>query len=424
MFYTITIILIIGFIDWYFFKALRLLQPKLSARSWLWFRSLFWGMTLVTMLLFFIYKMHRTAGEYFINYEFEQFLRRFIFLNYGSKLVGVLLLVGEDIYQGIKRFFVWIPSWLSKPHSTFSEATESPKISRSEFLSKAAILASTAPLALSSYGILSGAHDYQIRRLKIYLPQLPSGFDGLRIGQISDVHTGSFFNKIAVEGGLEMLLQEKTDLIFFTGDLVNYEATELEEYFTLLRKVQAPMGVYSVLGNHDYGSYKYWSSPRAKAQNLKDVIEGHRLLGWNLLVDEHRLLQRNGEKLAILGVGNLGKRGRSSREGDLSKAYRGTEEAATKLLLSHDPSHWGMEVIKDYQDIDITFSGHTHGMQMGIEVGNFQWSPIQYVYEHWAGHYQQDHQHIYVNRGFGYADIFPCRVGVPPEITVIELKKA
>jgi predicted MPP superfamily phosphohydrolase len=272
------------------------------------------------------------------------------------------------------------------------------------------------------YGVVSGAHDYRVRRKTIYLPNLPKAFDGIKIGQLSDIHSGSFFNKVAVKGGVEMMLQEKPDVLFFTGDLVNNESSEVKDYIDIFHKLKAPLGIYSVTGNHDYGDYHQWASLEAKQKNFKDLMEAHRLMGFNLLMNQHRFLETGGEKIAVIGIENWGER-KFSKYGKLEKAYAGTEEAPVKLLLSHDPSHWDSQVRPLYPDIDIAFAGHTHGFQFGVEIGNVKWSPSQYAYKQWAGLYQEGSQHLYVNRGFGYLG-YPGRIGMPPELTIIELKRA
>jgi hypothetical protein len=241
--------------------------------------------------------------------------------------------------------------------------------------------------------------------------------------QISDIHAGSFFNKRAVMGGVELILAQKPDVIFFTGDLVNYDTSEVKDYISIFQKLKAPQGVFSVLGNHDYGDYRFWKTWEDKNRNLQEMILAHKQLGWRLLVDESFMLKENQEQIAILGVGNWSRRGSFPKYGNLSKSYQTASEASVKLLLSHDPSHWDAQV-RQYADIDVTFSGHTHGSQLGLSWGESRWSPIQYLYEQWSGLYQKSNQYIYVNQGFGYSDIFPLRLGMPPEITVIELSKS
>ncbi len=286
---------------------------------------------------------------------------------------------------------------------------------------KTALIAGAVPLVAFTYGIVSGAHDYRIRRIRLSLKNLPSGFDGMKIAQLSDIHSGSFFNKVAVKGGVDMLLREKPDVVFFTGDLVNNTADEVENYIDIFNKVKAPLGVYSTLGNHDYGDYVNWPNAQAKTKNLNNLKAAHKLLGWDLLMDENRILEQNGDKIALVGIQNWGS-GRWPKYGNLEKARQGTEDSPVKLLLSHDPSHWDAQVKPQFSDIDVMFAGHTHGMQFGVEIGNVRWSPSQYVYKQWAGLYQEGEQYLYVNRGYGYLG-YPGRVGILPEITIFELKK-
>ncbi len=333
---------------------------------------------------------------------------------YFSKIFAVLILFIDDVQRGMR--------WIVKQFSKSETSLPGEAITRSEFLSKAALIAAAVPFGTMTYGIISGAHDYRIKRITVKMPNLPKSFDGIKIGHISDIHSGSFFNKIAVKGGVEMILKEKPDAIFFTGDLVNNETEEVKEYIDVFNKLKAPLGVYSVTGNHDYGDYKQWASTEAKQKNFNDLVAAHRELGFDILMNEHRFLEMNGDKLAIIGIENWGA-GRFSKYGKLNEAHTGTNEAAVKLLLSHDPSHWDAQVRKEYTDIDMMFSGHTHGFQFGVEIGGFKWSPSQYVYKQWAGLYHDGNQHLYVNRGFGYLG-YPGRIGMPPELTIVELKTA
>ena len=221
-----------------------------------------------------------------------------------------------------------------------------------------------------------------------------------------------------------MLLKEKADVIFFTGDLVNYQTNEIENYIDIFNKVKAPLGVFSSTGNHDYGNYRKWSGEAAKRKNFQDMITVHKLMGYDLLMNEHRFLEAGGEKIAIVGVENwgMGPAHRFPKYGKLAQACQGTDEARVRLLLSHDPSHWDAQIRPEFPDIDITFAGHTHGAQVGIEFGDFRWSPSQYIYKQWAGLYREGKQYLYVNRGYGCIG-YPGRVGMPPELTVIELKR-
>jgi len=332
---------------------------------------------------------------------------------YISKIFGVIFVFVDDIQRGVR----WIASLFTKDAPVNSTG---PAIPRSEFLAKTALVAASIPFGAMAYGVISGAHDYRVRRLTVKLPNLPKSFDGIKIGQLSDIHSGSFFNKTAVKGGVEMMLKEKPDVIFFTGDLVNNEASEIHEYFDIFNKLKAPRGVYSITGNHDYGDYHRWSSAAAKQRNFKDLMTAHKLMDYSLLMNEHRFIEQGGDKIAIIGIENWG--AKFSKHGKLEQAYTGTEDAAVKLLLSHDPSHWDAQVKPLYPDIDIAFAGHTHGFQFGIEIGGFKWSPSQYAYKQWAGLYRDGSQYLYVNRGFGYLG-YPGRIGMPPELTIVELKR-
>jgi len=289
---------------------------------------------------------------------------------------------------------------------------------------KISILLSGIPLILMIYGILRNRHRYKVHQVKVPIKGLPEGLSGLRIVQISDIHSGSFTDAEPLKKGIALINQAKADLVFFTGDLVNSVATEIEPYTEVFNKIKAKFGVFSVLGNHDYGDYVRWPSKEAKAYNLNKLIAAQKQMGWQLLMNENRLLTINGERIAVIGVENYSGSPRFAKYGQLDKAYIGSETASLKLLLSHDPSHWDAQIRPDYPEIDITFAGHTHGAQFGIEIeGLFKWSPIKYVYKQWAGLYQKGQQFLYVNRGFGYLG-YPGRVGILPEITVMELQIA
>ncbi|MBC7401268.1 MAG: metallophosphoesterase [Mucilaginibacter sp.] len=297
-------------------------------------------------------------------------------------------------------------------------------IPRSEFLMKAGLITGVVPLAGIGYGIFAGAYDYHIRRQDLYLPNLPKAFDGLTIGQISDIHSGSFYNKKAVVGGVEMLLGQKPDLIFFTGDLVNKRTDEVYGYQDVFSKVKAPLGVFSILGNHDYGDYYHdWKSPQAKQKNLADLVTTHKNMGWDLLLNENRRLKVGNEEIGILGCENWGELTRFPKYGKMEPTLKGTEELPVRLLLSHDPSHWRAQILLHYPQIDVMFAGHTHGMQFGVRAEHFQWSPVEYVYKEWAGLYHEGNQQLYVNVGYGFLG-FPGRVGILPEITIFTLRSA
>lgn len=416
-------------VDWYVFQAVRIVWEGSQAQTRRIVYGIYWTLTLLTLGILIIYPQLPVSA---FTLNARRFVMVWVFMIYCSKLFAALFIALDDIL----RFGQWVYSLVSsllpkpaeKPEPVHIPAemlpAPTPKgITRSEFLMQAGIVAAAVPLATMSFGIISGAHDYRIRRVRVSLPNLPKAFDGIRIAQLSDIHSGSFFNRTAVRGGVEMLLNEKPDVVFFTGDLVNDIADEMRDYFDIFKKVSAPMGVYSVLGNHDYGEYYHWRTPEAKYLNLQKIKQIHAGMGWRLLMNEHRYLTADGEKIAVIGVENWGSKGNFPKYGRLKQACQGIDQAPVKLLLSHDPSHWDAEVRPEFPDIDIMFAGHTHGMQFGVEIGSFKWSPIQYMYEQWAGLYTKGNQHLYVNRGFGYIG-FPGRIGILPEITIMELVRA
>ncbi len=399
-------------IDYYLFQAVVHVTRNLSPGWRQFWRWLHWVPTFFSLLALAWWAF---GNQYMLGGQVRAWIITGLVGIYFSKIFGILFVFIDDVQRGVRL----VAQWFTK-----SEATALPgeAISRSEFLTKAALVATAVPFGTMAYGIATGAHDYRVRRVRVPIANLPKAFHGLRAVQISDIHSGSFWSKTAVKGGVEMILNEKPDIIFFTGDLVNNETTEVREYIPVFEKLKAPLGVFSVMGNHDYGDYRAWDTKEAKQQNFKDLIEAHRLLGFDLLMNEHRFIEVGGEKLAIIGNENWGA-GRFSKYGKLESAYRGTEEVATKILLSHDPSHWDAQVRPNFSDIALTLAGHTHGFQFGVEIGGFKWSPSQYVYKQWAGLYTEGSQHLYVNRGFGYIG-YPGRIGIPPEITVLELVPA
>lgn len=409
---TIFFVFLFLVIDYYVYQAILVATGSLSPSWKQGLRMAFW---IPTVVAFAALAWWMFGDPYRHSPAARTWIMTGLFALYFSKIFGVAILFVDDLTRGIK----WVAGLFSNP-ATDSAAGEI--IPRSAFLAKAALITTTIPFGAMAYGIISGAHDYRIRRKSIVLPNIPKEFDGIRIAQLSDIHTGSFFNRTAVRGGVDMLLGEKPDVIFFTGDLVNNEASEVKEYIDVFNKLKAPLGVYSITGNHDYGDYYRWPNQSAKQQNFKDLMEAHRIMGFDLLMNEHRVLNVNGEELAVIGIENWGGRG-FTKYGKLDLAYAGVEHVPVKLLLSHDPSHWDAQVRQLYPDIDVTFSGHTHGFQFGVEVGGYQWSPSQYAYKQWAGLYQEGSQYLYVNRGFGYLG-YPGRIGMPPEITILELKRA
>jgi predicted MPP superfamily phosphohydrolase len=398
-------------IDYYLFQAVAHVTRDVSPGWRQFWRVAFWVPTALSLLALAWWAF---GNQYLLGGQVRAWIITGLVGIYFSKIFGILFVFADDVQRGLR--------WVVQQFTKSSEALPGEAITRSEFLNKAALVATAVPFGAMAYGIVSGAHDYRVRRVRVPIRNLPPAFHGLRAVQISDIHSGSFWSKTAVKGGVEMILSEKPDLLFFTGDLVNNESAEVRDYLPIFSKLKAPLGVFSVTGNHDYGDYRAWDTKEAKQQNFKDLIEAHRLLGFDLLMNENRMLEISGEKLAIIGNENWGA-GRFSKYGKLAEAYVGTTEAATKILLSHDPSHWDAQVRPQFSDIDLTLAGHTHGFQFGVEIGGFKWSPSQYAYKQWAGLYTEGNQHLYVNRGFGYIG-YPGRIGMPPEVTVLELVRA
>ncbi len=409
----LSLALILLTIDIYVATGIGVVTKKFSLRKKKILHWFYWsatGFTMVVLARYGFTSFH--APDKFLRLIFFPF----VLLNYLPKIFMLIFLLLDDAV----RLMRWTKRKLMSRSQSAPEQVETG-IPRADFLVKTAMIAATAPIVALGYGIVSGAHDYLLKKISITLPHLPSTFHGLRIGQLSDIHSGSFFNKTAVKGGVALLMREKPDVIFFTGDLVNVQTDEVNDYINIFNKIKAPLGVYATLGNHDYGDYRTWPSIQAKQKNLVAMCHAHTLLGWHLLMNAHTVIQQNKDKLAVIGVENWGT-GRFSKHGKLAQAYQGTEAIPVKLLLSHNPSHWDAEVRPHFSDIDVTFAGHTHGFQFGIELKNFKWSPAQYYYKQWAGLYCKAQQYLYVNRGFGYIG-YPGRIGILPELTIIELNK-
>ncbi len=294
--------------------------------------------------------------------------------------------------------------------------------SRRKFISAIGLGVAALPFGALLYGMYRGKYNYQVLQYELEFDDLPDAFDGYQITQISDVHSGSFDNYDKVAYGVDLVNKQHSDVILFTGDIVNDRVEELKPWSDLFSTLEARDGVFSILGNHDYGDYTAWESEAEKAQNLQDLKDLQRQMGFDLLLDEHRYLEKNGERIALVGVENWG-RGGFKKAGDLQKAKAGVAKNDFKILMSHDPSHWEDVVIHDDYHFHLTLSGHTHGMQFGVEIpGLIKWSPVKWRYKYWAGIYKELGQYINVNRGFGFIG-YPGRVGIWPEITVITLKK-
>lgn len=399
-------------LDFYVFQALKAVSQQAlpKTRSIIFFS--YWIISLSALLVFILLP--------FLNLDnFSRGLRSVIFALivavFFAKLAAAVFLLVDDI----RRLVQWTAGKLFFSNTEGEQLQEGETIARSVFLSWLGLGLSGGVLGSLVYGF-SNKYDYQVKKIALQFKSLPGSFKKLRIVHISDIHCGSFNNKAAVQAGIDKVLKLNPDIILFTGDLVNNKAVEMKEYMDVFNQLKASMGVYSTLGNHDYGDYETWESPVKKRENLERLKEIHGELGWKLLMNENVVFERNGQKLAVIGIENWSAKARFPKYGNLPQAYLGTEDIPFKILMSHDPSHWDAEVLTQYKDIDLMLAGHTHGMQFGVELPWFKWSPVQYVYKQWAGLYEEKEQKLYVNRGFGFIG-YPGRVGILPEITLIEL---
>ncbi|MEO6905787.1 MAG: metallophosphoesterase [Ginsengibacter sp.] len=410
----ITIVIMI-LLDIYVFMAIKSVSHSASSKIRTILFSVYWVVAIVSIagLLIFIFTGPEFLPKKVRTYLFASILA-FVF---GQLISSVFFLIDD-----VRRLIQWLAGKAFFRNTEVSQMN-SDGISRSVFLSWVGLAAGTSLFGSLIYGF-SNKYNYKVKRIKLAFDNLPEGFDGIKIVHFSDVHSGSFMNKKAVERGVEKIIAENGDLVIFSGDLVNDRATEMENYMDVFNKIKAPMGVYSTFGNHDYGDYIKWPYEGVtKEQNLIDLAKVHEKLGWRLMMDEHVELEKNGEKIALIGIQNWSAKARFPKYGDMKKAYAGTENYPFKILISHDPSHWDAQVRPEYSDVDLMLSGHTHGMQFGVEIPGFKWSPVQYIYKEWDGLYEEGKQKLYVNPGFGFIG-YPGRVGILAEITVIELVKS
>lgn len=397
-------------IDWYVYQALRAVSAGAAPRTRTIIQAVYWGVSALVAGSFLLLLLSRPD-------LMPRPVRNFIFAMIAGLFLAKLTIVFFVLLDDIRRLLQWVGLRLFWRPAAGEVAGG---VSRSVFLSWLGLAAGGTLFGSLLYGF-GNKYRYQVNRLKLSFDSLPEGFKGLKMVHISDIHSGSFNDRAAVKRGVEKILKESPDIILFTGDLVNDMAVEMEEYKEVFAQLKAPLGVYSTLGNHDYGDYVRWpQNGISKEQNLENLKKVHADMGWRLLMNEHVELERKGDRIALLGIENWSNRGRFPKYGRLKDAYAGTEVHPFKILLSHDPSHWEAEVQPQYSDIDLMLSGHTHGMQFGVEVPGFRWSPVQYIYKQWAGLYENGRQKLYVNRGFGFIG-YPGRVGILPEITVIEL---
>ncbi len=399
-------------IDVYAFQAFRVLMQDNAVRNkWIVY-GIYWAISAALLAMFVFPPSDAFQHQNRTLYNVVLVIIMGVFL---AKIMIITFLFIDDVRRGVALIIKAVSK--SKPEALTGEIQQAG-ITRSAFLVNAGLLLGGGFLVTMLYG-MRNRYRYHINVQNLKFASLPAAFKGFRVLQISDVHSGSFNDKVKVQHGIDMIMAQKPDIILFTGDIVNNLAEEMDDYLDVFARLSAPMGVYSVLGNHDYGLYARLSKEGRQA-NLERVKNIHQKLGWRLMMNENVILSRGQDQIALLGVENWSANPRFPKLGRLDLAYAGTEHVPFKMLMSHDPSHWDGEINQKYKDIQLTMSGHTHGMQFGIEIPGFKWSPVQYSYKQWAGLYNQDDQYLYVNRGFGFLG-YPGRVGILPEITVFEL---
>ena len=410
-------------IDFYVFQGFKLLFPARSSGRNPW-QIVYWAIS--------------AAGFAFIILAFttnwsswprvlKVYPFAFIAIIYISKLFVVVFLILDDAIRAVRfvyEFTVQKFSAKAEAVTSASSVTGSlPNISRIKFLTQAGAAIAGVQFVSLLYGMAKGAYDFRVRKVSLTFPNLPEGFDGIKILQISDIHSGSFSGTRQLENALSLINEQGADVIFFTGDLVNDRADEAEEFGNVFEKIKSPMGVYSILGNHDYGDYTRWNSLEEKKQNLQRLKNLQLQFGWKMLNNSHTYIERNNSRIGLVGVENWSSHLRFKKYGNMKDAVTNFNPETFNILLSHDPSHWNAEITSEHKYIDFTLAGHTHGMQFGIEIPGFRWSPVQYIYKEWADLYANQQQRLYVNRGLGFIG-YPGRVGILPEITVFELRKS
>ena len=397
-------ILIYAVIYFYAFQAVKTLTKK----SWIHYVHILVSIVVVGN---FVYQFVQ-ASEGRVLTPAKSYAFGFLLTLMALKLVVVPILFGEDIFR-----------FLTGTYNKFFSSKDSFQLpSRRKFVSQIALGLAAIPFTSLLYGMYKGKYNYKVLKYALEFDDLPEAFDGYQITQISDIHSGSFDNAEKIGYGVDLINEQKSDVILFTGDLVNNKADEMIPWIDTFKKLTAKDGKFSVLGNHDYGDYVDWDSAEAKTQNMEKLKDVHQQIGFDLLLNNNRKLTKNGGEIALIGVENWGAGG-FKKAGDLGKASAGVHKEDFKILMSHDPSHWETE-IKGHEDhYHLTLSGHTHGMQFGIEIpGWIKWSPVKWRYKYWAGIYEEAGRYINVNRGFGFL-AYPGRVGIWPEISVITLKK-
>lgn len=410
--FTLVMLVILVLIDLYAYKGVKLITSTSSDNTKSLVSKIYWGISFGVILWLLVLTFFLRSYFNPRNYSYFFYTFGVIILTLLPKLVFIVFHLVEDLsflaFWGTKR--------------VISSAEEADKISRYQFLTQIGAYAAAVPFISIAYGILKGRFDFRVENVEVVSDKIPQAFHGLRIAQISDVHIGSFFdNPEPVLKGLKLLQEQKPDIIFFTGDLVNNYADEMNGFVVLFKNLHAPLGKFSILGNHDYGDYVEWETEQAKKENFYKMVSTHHQMGFKLMLNESLKIEKDGESIELIGIENWGAGG-FAKYGDLPKALQGVTSESFKILMSHDPSHWDAQVLGK-TNIDLALAGHTHGMQFGVNIGGIKWSPVKYKYPRWSGLYAEGKQQLYVNRGFGYIG-FPGRVGILPEITILNLKRA
>jgi len=346
------------------------------------------------------------------------YFRQYVFSIGIGWVITQITLVLFFLVDDLRRGTFWTMGQVASAAGAKFMNTENG-IPRSTFLNWLGLGVSSTLFFSLLYGF-GNKYKYQLVHKKVNIKNLPEAFKGFKIVHISDIHSGSLKEKASVQKGIELIQKQNADLILFTGDIVNDRATEMEDWKDVFGQLTAPKGVFSTLGNHDYGDYVQWPSKAAKEENLNALKQVHASMGWKLLMNENVSIEQGGAQIKLVGIENWGAKARFPKYGKMDQAMVGIDPNEVIILMSHDPSHWEAQVIVEYPHVDLMLSGHTHGMQFGLENPYFKWSPVQWVYKQWAGLYQQGAQQLYVNRGFGFLG-YPGRVGIMPEITVLEL---
>jgi predicted MPP superfamily phosphohydrolase len=404
IFVLVTILILV---DFYIYAVLKNLFQGFSGPYKVALGVIYWTFCIVSLASFLLFPF--ITNPYFRQYVFS--------ISIGWLLAQVMMLL-FFLTDDIRRGTFWTMGQIASSTGAKFLNTENG-IPRSTFLSWMGVGLSSSLFFSLMYGF-GNKYNYKLVHKKVSLPNLPIAFKGFKIIHISDIHSGSLKEQEAVMKGIKMIQEQNPDLVLFTGDLVNDRATEMKDWMHVFSQIKAPHGVFSTLGNHDYGDYVQWESAQKKQQNLQDLMQVHADLGWKLLMNEHVNIKKEGAQITLVGIENWGAKARFPKYGKMGTAMQGVNPEDTIILMSHDPSHWEAQVQPQYPQVDLMLSGHTHGMQFGLENPYFKWSPVQWVYKQWAGIYQNGKQQLYVNRGFGFLG-YPGRVGILPEITLLEL---